>query len=195
MRWINLLNNSKIPYNIYKLNTNDSTIVCKKYNNQNYSTIILHGSIYIIKVFENKKTIPIVILNKNSLFNTKDITNEFYYQLIALERTYILTVKIDNTNKLSSELMINIIESYRKTLNSYQIINETMNQKHRKNRVMQMILFLLFEFGIVNQKQIQLPFKVSQRNLAKITGTNKKTINQIINNISKKSHINYHKKN
>nr|WMP11926.1 Global nitrogen transcriptional regulator [Laurencia australis]WMP12138.1 Global nitrogen transcriptional regulator [Laurencia australis] len=194
MRWINLLNNCKIPYNIYKLNKNDSTIICTQYNNQNYLTIILHGSIYIIKIFENKKVIPIVILGKNSLFSTKDISNRFYYQLIALEKTYILTVKIKNPNKLSSELMINIIESYRKTLNSYQIINETINQKHKKNRVIQMILFLLFEFGIINQKQIQLPFKISQKNLAKITGTNKKTINKIINNIKIKYNTNYSKK-
>nr|YP_010951625.1 Global nitrogen transcriptional regulator [Laurencia catarinensis]WMP12564.1 Global nitrogen transcriptional regulator [Laurencia catarinensis] len=194
MRWINLLNNCQIPYNIYKLNKNDSTIICKQYNNQNYLTIILHGSIYIIKIFENKKTIPIVILNKNSLFTTQDINNQFYYQLIALEKTYILTVKIDNVDKLSSELMIKIIESYRKTLNSYQMINESMNQKHKNNRVIQMILFLLFKLGIVSKTQIQLPFKVSQKNLAKITGTNKKTINQIINSIKRKSITNNSKK-
>nr|WMP12353.1 Global nitrogen transcriptional regulator [Laurencia verruciformis] len=194
MKWINLLNNCKIPYNIYKLNKNDSTIICNRYNNQNHLTIILHGSIYIIKIFENKKAIPIVILNKNSLFNTTDISNRFYYQLIALDKTYILTVKIDNASELSSELMINIIESYKKTLNLYQIIHETMNHKHKKNRVIQMILFFLFEFGIVNQTQIQIPFKVSQKNLAKITGTNKKTVNQIINNIKKRSNITYSKK-
>nr|YP_010952059.1 Global nitrogen transcriptional regulator [Laurencia obtusa]WMP12998.1 Global nitrogen transcriptional regulator [Laurencia obtusa] len=194
MKWINLLNNCKIPYNIYKLNKNDSTIICNRYNNQNHLTIILHGSIYIIKIFENKKAIPIVILNKNSLFNTTDISNRFYYQLIALDKTYILTVKIDNASELSSELMTNIIESYKKTLNLYQIMHETMNQKHKKNRVIQMILFFLFEFGIVNQTQIQIPFKVSQKNLAKITGTNKKTVNQIINTITKKSNITYSKK-
>lgn len=192
MRWINLLNNCKIPYSTYKLNKNDSIIICN--NNSDYLTIILHGSIYIIKIFDNKKVIPIVILNKNSLFNTKDINNRFYYKLIALERTYILTVKIENKSKLSSELMVNIIESYRKTLYSYQMMNETMKQKHKKNKIIQMILFLLFEFGIIHQTQIQLPFKVSQKNLAKITGINKKTINQIINTINKKSNINYNKK-
>nr|YP_009391736.1 global nitrogen transcriptional regulator [Laurenciella marilzae]ARW59880.1 global nitrogen transcriptional regulator [Laurenciella marilzae] len=194
MKWINLLNNCKIPYYIYKLHKNDSTIICSKYNSKNTLTIVLHGSIYIIKIFSNKKIIPTVILNKDSIFNIANVSNQFYYQLIALEKTYILTIKVQNLQKLNNQLMIHLIESYKNTLNSYQIMNETTNQKFRKNQVLQTILYLFFEFGIVNKKQIQLPFKISLKNLANITGMNQETISKIIKEINNKSNISYCKK-
>lgn len=184
MKWINSLNNSKVPYYIYKLNKNDSIIISCEYKNHNQLLIVLHGSVYILKNFGKKQVIPIVILNKNSIFSISYLNNQFYYQFIALEKTYILIIKNYNIKKLDGQLMLNIIQSYQKTLSAYEIMNEAINQKYTKNKVIQIILLIFFQFGIINKKQIQLPFKISQKDLAIMTGTNKATLNKIIKEVS-----------
>nr|YP_009944679.1 global nitrogen transcriptional regulator [Osmundea sinicola]QFR99973.1 global nitrogen transcriptional regulator [Osmundea sinicola] len=184
MKWINSLNNSKVPYYIYKLNKNDSIIISYEYKNHNQLLIVLHGSVYILKNFGKKQVIPIVILNKNSIFSISYLNNQFYYQFIALEKTYILIIKNYNIKQLDGQLMLNIIQSYQKTLSAYEIMNEAINQKYTKNKVIQIILLIFFQFGIINKKQIQLPFKISQKDLAIMTGTNKATLNKIIKEVS-----------
>nr|ARW68800.1 global nitrogen transcriptional regulator [Palisada sp.] len=194
MKWIKFLNNCKIPYYVYKLNKNDSIIICDQYCSKHQIIIILHGSIYIMKIFANKNLIPIVILNKNSIFSTSNINSQFYYQLIALEKTYVLTIKLKTKHKLSNQLMLNILEGYQKTLNSHQIMTEAINQKYKKDRVLYIILILFFQFGTINNKQVRLPFKISQKNLAQITGTSKETINKITREVNQKFNISYCKK-
>lgn len=184
MKWINSLNTCKVPYYIYKLNKNDSTIICNEYQHENQFIIVLHGSIYILKNFGNKQVIPIVILNKNSIFSTNYLNSQFYYQFIALEKTYLIIMNNTTIKQLNGQLMFSIIQSYQKTLGAYEIMNEAINQKYAKNKVIQVILLMFFQFGIINKEQIQLPFKISQTELAIITGTNRATLNKIIKEIS-----------
>ena len=187
MKWINFLKSYKIPYYIYKLNTNDSLIICDEYNKKKQLAIILHGSIYITKNFKNKKTITIVLLNKNSIFNGNYTNYQFYYQLTALETTYILTIKGETIKKLANKPINSIIKSYKKTCNAYQIMNEAINQTNKKNKVLQIILLIFLQFGIINKKEVELPFKISQKNLSTISGASTTTVNKIIKDIIKKN--------
>nr|ARW60289.1 global nitrogen transcriptional regulator [Laurencieae sp.] len=196
MKWISCLTNCNIPYYIYKLNRDDATIVYNKYNNQNQLIIILHGSIYAIKIFANKKITPVVVLGKDSIFSTNRLSGHFYYKLIALEKTYIISLNINKVQKVTrsnTKLILKIIKSYQQTFSTYQIINEAMHQKYKKNRVFQLILLIFFQFGTISRTEIKLPFKISQKNLAIITGTNKETINKIIKEIKKISNIKHYR--
>lgn len=195
MTWINEFSNSQIPYYIYKLNKNDSIIY--NYNSDdNQSLIVLNGTIYILKIFTNKEIIPIAILNSNHIINLNSFTinKKSYYKIIAFETTYIISFSVNNLKYNSSRyksLIINIVYSYELTLKKYEIMNNILMHKHIKDRLIQLILFLSLEFGIVNQKQIIIPFKISQKSLANIVGSNNITINKIITKLSKKMLIKY----
>nr|YP_010171051.1 global nitrogen transcriptional regulator [Chondria tumulosa]QSD57192.1 global nitrogen transcriptional regulator [Chondria tumulosa] len=190
--WIHSLKNSQIPYCIYKISDKDSIILSNKYKNKNQFIIILYGSLYITKIFKNKQIQPIIILNENNIFHNNKNDNKFYYKLTALEKSYIISIKTNKikiSSQISYKLINNIIESYKKTFMTYQLINEATNEKYIKNRVIKIILLLFSQFGIFNKKKVYLPFKISQKSLAIISGTNPKTISKIINQIRKKSSI------
>nr|YP_009391942.1 global nitrogen transcriptional regulator [Acrosorium ciliolatum]ARW60086.1 global nitrogen transcriptional regulator [Acrosorium ciliolatum] len=195
MKWINEFSNSQIPYYIYKLNKGDS-IIYNCNSDYNKSFIVLRGIIYILKIFTNQEIIPIAILNTNNIINLNPfkINKQNYYKIIALDKTYIISFNInklkynDNINK---SLILNIIFSYELTLEKYERMNSILIHKHIKYRVIQLILFLCLDFGIINQKQVIIPFKLSQKSLAKITGSNQITINKMINKLSKNMLITY----
>nr|YP_009392773.1 global nitrogen transcriptional regulator [Bostrychia tenella]ARW61335.1 global nitrogen transcriptional regulator [Bostrychia tenella] len=195
MKWINFFANYSIPYYIYKIEKEDSILLNNSYKNVNKSIIIIHGSIYIIKIFINQEILPVAILGKNNIFTLKEknVNYKFYYKLIALETTYLISFSLNNL-KNNYALLLNIIKSYNNTLEKYEVMNEIISQKYAKNRTVQLILFLCLEFGIVNKKEVYLPFKLSQRSLAIMSHTNKTTINKIIKYTWKKINIKYSNK-
>nr|QCI04547.1 global nitrogen transcriptional regulator [Apoglossum ruscifolium] len=88
MKWINKFSESQIPYYIYKLNKGDQ-ILYKNTINYNNCMIILNGVLCILKTFNNKKIFTIAILSTNDSINLKyfNINIQYYYKLIALEKT------------------------------------------------------------------------------------------------------------
>nr|YP_009397936.1 global nitrogen transcriptional regulator [Sonderella linearis]ARW67122.1 global nitrogen transcriptional regulator [Sonderella linearis] len=200
MKWINFFVNQNIPHYIYKLNKNDIIIINRINSYTEKSIIILYGSLYIINTFTNQEELPLTILNKNNIFDINNLNTNYrsYYQLIALEKTYIISFQfnhIKNIKEMDKYHLINIINSYQKTINKYETMNKILSHKYIKNRLIQLILFLFLEFGNIHGKQIYIPFKISQKNLAIITGTNKTTINKVMKYISKTLFINYAIKN
>nr|QCI05746.1 global nitrogen transcriptional regulator [Cryptopleura ramosa] len=195
MKWINEFSNSQIPYYIYKLNKGD-TIIYNCNSDYNKSLVILNGIIYLIKIFTNQEIIPLAILNTNHIINLNPfrINQQNYYKIIALEKTYIISFNINklkyNSNTYKS-LILNIMLSYELTIKQYEIMNCILMQKHIKDRLIQLILFLSLNFGIIHQKQIIIPFQLSQKNLGTIVGSNKITINKIINKLSQAMLIRY----
>nr|YP_009396895.1 global nitrogen transcriptional regulator [Ophidocladus simpliciusculus]ARW66081.1 global nitrogen transcriptional regulator [Ophidocladus simpliciusculus] len=198
MKWITFLVNCNIKYYIYKLYKEDSIII--ENNNHNAKTlVILCGSTYLIKYFANAEFLPIAILSKDNIFNiiTSSSNQKFYYKLTAIEKTYIIAFPqcaLNKKQKSHVNFLENIVKSYYKTLKKYEIMNEIINQKYLKNRTIQLLLSILLEFGIVKQNNIHIPFKVSNKNLAIMTGTNKTTISKIMKEIYKNLNIKYSSK-
>lgn len=200
MKWINFFSNDNISYYTYKLNTEDSIIIHNSQFTKNQAIIILCGSIYIVKTFVNKETLPLVILKKNNILNFNSLKTKFkyYYKLTALEKTYILSFKIpydsQNKKKISYNLFISMMDSYNKTISQYEKMNEVMSHKYAKNRIIQLILLLCTEFGIVTKKQIQIPFKISQKSLATLSHTQKNNVNKTIKYLYHNTPIKYSNK-
>nr|YP_009395264.1 global nitrogen transcriptional regulator [Bryothamnion seaforthii]ARW64032.1 global nitrogen transcriptional regulator [Bryothamnion seaforthii] len=190
MKWLSFLSSQKIPYYVYKLNREDSIIIHKYSLETNQSIIVAYGSIYVSKIFTNTETLPIALLGKNSIFikENNNINNEFYYQLTALETTYIISFKEDDLKgivKFRINLIGILISSYKKTIEEYEAMNQVMCQRYLKNRIYQLILLICLKFGIISDTKIQIPFQVSNKHIATITGTNTTNISKLLRNISK----------
>nr|YP_009398779.1 global nitrogen transcriptional regulator [Kuetzingia canaliculata]ARW67965.1 global nitrogen transcriptional regulator [Kuetzingia canaliculata] len=198
MKWINFLIGQNIPYYIYKLHKEDTIIVNYYVSQINKIILIIDGSIYCVKVFPNKELLPIALLKKNNLFRIEQskTKQQFYYQLKALKKTYIITFNLNDIyKKTSNSFLIDILYSYDDTLKQYEIMNEIMSQKYIKNRIFQIILLLCLQFGKVNQNKIYLTFKISYRELAILSGTNKTTVSRILKKMNRDKLIEYYKKN
>lgn len=189
MRWIYALKNSKFTYRVYKLNINDSVIIYKKYWQKNNLLIVLHGTLYAMKIFKNKKKISTIILNRNKVFKAHLDNSESYYKLIALEKSYITNINIDNIqikNPISKKLLGNVMNSYKETIKIYETLNRIIQERQTSKRIIQNIFFILLHFGLIKNKQIYLPFKLSQKNLSSISQTSQGKTSQVIKEINRR---------
>lgn len=195
MQWINTLNNYNIPYYIYKLNKGDKII----YGNSitySQSIIILYGTIYLFKTLNHHKIFPLAILHTNNIINLTNLysDNKYYYKLIALENTYIISFNIKEIKpsiKLKTNIFLRIIHSQQLTLKNYERMNLILKHRYIKYRIIQMILLLFLQFGVINNNSIYIPFHLSQKYLTIILGTNKTIVNQTIQQLIKKMIIKY----
>ncbi len=195
MTWIHFFSNSKVPFYIYKLNCGDSIIQSNNIQD-NKCFIILHGIIHIIQIFTNNEILPVAIFNKNNIIDMKTtlISNKSYYKIIAIKETYIISfpyAKLEYNSKTNMKLLNNLINGYKMTLYKHEIMRQILAHKYIKSRIIQLILFLSIEFGIIERTQVILPFKIKKTDIAIITGTNINTVNKIIKQLHKHKIIHY----
>nr|YP_010619360.1 Global nitrogen transcriptional regulator [Amplisiphonia pacifica]WAX03373.1 Global nitrogen transcriptional regulator [Amplisiphonia pacifica] len=188
MKWIKLLTQNKIPYYIYKLKKEDFIILNKNTDN---IIIILSGIIFITKVFTNKELLPIAILDKHNILITSNKETKTYYKIVSLEKAYILTLNKYNLKKSTTGILIEIelLNNYNKTISNYEAMNNIMSQKKIKNRILQLIFTICLQFGKIESQRILIPFKLSNKNIAILTGTSENTVNKIIKRIYKQGII------
>nr|YP_009399597.1 global nitrogen transcriptional regulator [Dictyomenia sonderi]ARW69203.1 global nitrogen transcriptional regulator [Dictyomenia sonderi] len=189
MQWIKFLTQHKIPYYIYKLRKEDYIILNK--TDHNKIIIILSGIVFITKVFPNRELLPIAILDKNNILIKSKKKTTIYYKIIALDTAYILTLNEYNLNKnnISVLIGINLLNSYKKTIEQYETMNNIISQKDTKNRILQLIFIICLKFGKVKSQKIFIPFTLSNKNIAILTGTSENTVNKVIRKIYKQSII------
>lgn len=185
MKWIQNFSNSKIPFYIYELNKGDYityTIGTLK----NKYIIILYGIAYIIKIFSNKETIILGILEKNNIIKEPKYQMYGNYSIIAIQKTFLLSFTwqdiIKNQN-IQLSLLNNILISYNQTLYKYEKMVYILSHKSAKNRIIQLILFLSQEFCIIQNNYIVIPFYISQTTMSTIIGSNKSTVNKIMHEL------------
>ena len=177
---------------MYKLNRNDSIIIYEKYWPKNNLLIVLYGTLYAMKIFKNKKKISTIILNRNKVFKAHLDHSDSYYKLIALEKSYITNINIDNVQikvPVSKKLLENVINSYKETIKIYETLNRIIQERQTSKRIIQNIFFILLHFGLIKNKQIYLPFKLSQKNLSFISQTSPGRTSKVIKKINQQCQI------
>ena len=117
MKWIIFLAKNKIPYHIYKLNIEDK-IILSNINNKKI-LIIIEGTLIITKISQNKTRLPIAIIEKNDIFINQQSEKKIYYEVKAINHTYIMIIneKVFKQKKIHTNN--SIIESYYQTINRY----------------------------------------------------------------------------
>nr|YP_010195831.1 global nitrogen transcriptional regulator [Crassiphycus birdiae]UAD83228.1 global nitrogen transcriptional regulator [Crassiphycus birdiae] len=193
--WMQLFFESKIPFYIYKLYKGDA-LIFKFYAKCKPLIIVFYGTVYIMKVFTNGESIFLAILTSNSIidfgFNSCD-SNYIYYKVVALENTYFIKFcwldYINNFQYLST--VIKLLDLFRYTLHQYENSSYILSHKSTRYRVIQLLLFLCREFGILNNNYIIIPFELSQKTISYITGSNPITVNKIIRYLVNRLFIQY----
>lgn len=193
MKWIQNFSDSKIPFYIYELNKGDY-ITYTIDTLANKHIIILHGIAYIIKIFSNQETIILGILEENTIIKEPKHQKYGNYGIVAMQNTFLLSFTwqdiLQNKN-IQLSLLKNILISYNQTLYNYEKMVDILSHKSAKNRVIQLILFLSQEFCIIQNNYIIIPFYVSQTTISIIIGSNKSTVNKIINELCQVCIISY----
>nr|YP_009510729.1 global nitrogen transcriptional regulator [Gracilaria ferox]AXI96402.1 global nitrogen transcriptional regulator [Gracilaria ferox] len=196
-KWEQLFFESEIPFYTYKLNKGDALILnyqakCKPF------TIICYGTVYLMKIFTNSESIFISILTYKSIidFNFFD-SNYIYYKVVALENTYFMKFfwldYIAHCQYLSTS--IKLLDLFRYTLRQYESSSSILIHKSIKYRVVQLLLLLCKDFGVLNNNYVLIPFELSQKTISYITGSNQTTVNKVVNFLIERLFIKYVIKN
>nr|UAT97797.1 global nitrogen transcriptional regulator [Ahnfeltia fastigiata] len=196
MKWINSLSKEKVPFQIYKLNKGDAIISRPDYDNSKL-LIILDGYIYLMKVFTNKETLSIGILNTNSIIDIKFILSKnkhYYYKALAISSTFIISFEIKNIlnlKTLEKRLIEDVLKSYILTIAKYEIMTNILAHKDIKNRLIQLLLILCEECGVIKNHYIIIPLKLSHSTLSLIIGSNRVTIARLMKRLQQRMLISY----
>nr|YP_010198873.1 global nitrogen transcriptional regulator [Gracilaria tikvahiae]UAD88106.1 global nitrogen transcriptional regulator [Gracilaria tikvahiae]UAD88309.1 global nitrogen transcriptional regulator [Gracilaria tikvahiae] len=196
-KWKQIFSESEIPFYIYKLNKGDSLIFQYQAKYQPL-IIVFYGTVYIMKIFTNSEAIFLAILTNKSIidFNFFD-SNYVYYKVVALENTYLIKFfwldYIAHCKYLSTS--IKLLDLFRYTLRQYESSSYILMHKSIRYRVVQLLLLLCKDFGILNNNYVLIPFELSQKTISYITGSNPITVNKIVNFLIKRLFIKYIVKN
>jgi len=149
----------------------------------------------ILKIFTNGENICMNLLYKKQIIpNIKSNIkqhNNYYYKIVAIKKTVIATIP---SQVLNERIKKNIA-----CFQEFQIIyNKSKNDivnilvyKNTKKRVIQLLLTLSKNFGKIKPKYIIIPFHLSHKTIATITGSQRITISRIMYALKKKKLINY----
>uniref|UniRef100_A0A2H4FRY2 Global nitrogen transcriptional regulator n=1 Tax=Kappaphycus alvarezii TaxID=38544 RepID=A0A2H4FRY2_9FLOR len=155
MKWINHFLNSKIPFYTYKLNKNDSIIYTQQITT-NRPLILLHGIVYVLKIFTNQEIITLAILESGNIIYNPIPTENCYYKIIALKETFVISFSwkdlINNSQYIANSFTADFLKSYGKTIQKYEAMNNILAHKYVKNRVIQLILVLLRDLSTIKKK-------------------------------------------
>lgn len=186
MHWIIFFHTNKIPYEVYKLHKGDSIILSD--TNFQYLTIILNGAVTLMKIISNEEIIPLAILSKNEIIDSKNAENS-YYRLIALSTTYVIKTKSISLSWKQDNILgqLNISKFYQKTVKQYEEMLIVSNQKNTKKRIILFILFLFLKFGKIKQHRLIISFNILKQNIATMTNTKNSTVSKILEKVQIKS--------
>ncbi len=181
MKWTKFLITNQTPYYLHKIDKKDSVII--KTVNTNQIIIVLAGTSYITERFTNKEILPLEILTQNSMFTINKLNRNIYYEITPLETTYILNIEENIFQYKNAYIPNKIKNNYSKE--AYKIINTIIKQKNITNRIIQLILLLLLHRGDIKGTNIHMPFQLSNKNIATLTGTSINTATKVMNKIYK----------
>lgn len=187
MEWIYHFSNYKIPFYIYKINKGESIAhTLQSYNSR--CIIILNGVVYLMKIFNNEEIIGLGIFHEKDIITIKEDQKNLYCNcaITALRTTFLMIFELEDIVDrfyTKTDLLKTIILSYDRTFYKYEMMNTILSHKSCRNRLIQLILCLCEEFGVIEKNSIIIPFSIPQTTLSIIVGCNTGTINKLFHDL------------
>lgn len=201
MKWLIHLENYNISFNTSFLKKEDY-ILTRKYIDHYKIIYIVNGFMQANQVFTNGEIICHKLLYKSNAFiniepyiyskNQTDIN--YYYNIKALTDTTIIIIdpkEFIQKLKNNTELLYTIIYLHH---DKNQDIVRILSHKGTKKRLVQFLLIMIENFGRLTEQKIIIPFNLSHYNIGTIIGSQRITVNKIMNNLKKNNVINYNEK-
>lgn len=185
MKWLIKLEYYDMSFNIKVLKKDDCIINNQKTSNHRM-IYILDGFMQKMQKFNNGEIINTQLLYSNDIFidtqqsvQINDQPNNYFYKFKALTQTTIIVI---NQKKLLKKIQKEYrLYDYYYNLNQEMLI--ILSHKNTKKRLIQLLLILIKNFGILSSNKIFVPFNISHNNIANIIGSQRITVNRIMNQL------------
>ena len=189
MKWLRYLEAYNISFNINILNREDSIIV----NRNNCTIYIIDGFMQKLQVFTNKETLCTQLLYSHHVLKKfKSTKKNFYlnknysYRFVALTKTIILSInqkELINKGGKYNQLIYSL--DYSKLIYNKDIIT-IISHKNTKKRLIQFLLIIIERLGIFKEDKFLIPLNLPHYTIATIIGSQRITVNKIMNELKKK---------
>ena len=192
MRWLRKLEDSNLSFYIHQLKERDAILTNNQKNNKQI-IYILEGTMKLLKVFSNNEKICVRLVHRNEIINCSEFNllqvGKYYYSLTAVTYSIIATMqtkefKIKTKKKLQASMYT------LKYLNHNSIIY-ILSHRNTKKRSVQMLLILMQKLGQIRDQKAIIPFHLSHQTIAAITGSQRVTVNRVMNNLKQNGIISY----
>ena len=197
MEWLTYLEKQNISFKVNILNKKDSILI----NKDNKIIYIVDGFMQKLQVFTNGEKLCTQLLYKDHILTKIKLTKQlpykrhnYYYELIALKRTIIITfekqeliIKSNTYNQFISPL-------YSLNSNYNEDIISITSHKNTTKRLIQFLFVLIERLGVLTKQQIIIPLNLSHYTIATIIGSQRITVNRIMNELKKKGILSYDNK-
>nr|YP_009502067.1 global nitrogen transcriptional regulator [Porolithon onkodes]ASB29669.1 global nitrogen transcriptional regulator [Porolithon onkodes] len=188
MKWLQYLETYNISFNIKILNTEDSIII----NKNNYAVYIIDGFMQKLQVFTNKETLCTQLLYSNHILEIFKLTQNklclnrnYSYKFVALKKTIILIVhKKEFINKSNKYNQLIYSLAYFKLIYNGDIL-AIISHKNTRKRLIQFLFIIIERLGIFKKNRFLIPFNLPHSTIATIIGSQRITVNKIMNKLKK----------
>ena len=192
MRWLRKLENSNLSFYIHQLKEQDAILTNNQKNNKQI-ICILEGSMKLLKIFSNNEKICVRLMHRNEIINCSEFNllqaGKYYYSLTAVTYSIIATIQAKEFKiKAKKKLQASICKL--KYLNHNSVIY-ILSHRNTKKRIVQMLLILMQKLGQIRDHKAIIPFHLSHQTIAAITGSQRVTVNRIMNNLKQNGIISY----
>lgn len=187
MKWLNKLEDYNLSFKVKIIYKNDC-IIADKNLDEHKILVILDGFMQKIKTFTNGETITLKLLYSTDVFTNTYIEirspclkTNYYYKFKALTDTIIIVLnrkELDKKTKKHYSKSFLLHEIYHYENND---ILKILAHQNIAKRIIQLLLILTQHFGKVRKDKIYIPFNLSQNNIANIVGSQRVTVNRIMN--------------
>jgi len=197
MKWLVDLENFNISFNIKILQKNDYILANEE--RKNYKRVyILDGFIQKLQIFTNGEVTCLQLLYNNDQFNNIKACNKkqkkiinYYHQFKALKTSALIIIQEKEwVNKLQTHKQFTSKCNYIQS-NTNQDILSILSHKNIKKRLIQLLLILAEKFGVLANETIFIPINISHYTIAIIIGSQRITVNRIMNKLKRERLIYY----
>lgn len=154
-----------------------------------------------LQVFTNGEKLCTQLLYKDHILKKIKLTKHLpykrsnhYYELIALKRTIIITFEEQELILKSGIYNQFIYQLHSLSSNYNEDIIGITSHKNTKKRLIQFLFVLIERLGVLTKKQVIIPLNLSHYTIATIIGSQRITVNRIMNELKKKGTLSYDNK-
>ncbi len=187
MKWLNKLENYNLSFKVKIIYKNDC-IIADRQSTEHKILFILDGFMQKVKIFTNGEMITLKLLYNTDIFtNIKPeikspySKTNYYYQFKALTDTIIIVLNKKELDKQTKKDYFKPSLLHEIYYDENDDILKILAHQNITKRIIQLLLILIQHFGRIRKNKICIPFNLSQNNIANIIGSQRVTVNRIMN--------------
>ena len=197
MKWLEKLENCNASFHIHILDKKDFIFITKA-NKQKYIVYMLDGLTQFLQIFTNSEKICMQLLQKDHVMAYHSFQGKENNCVIisAITKTKIIAIPSDEyaEAKIKDIKIETLRENILNKQNKNNAIASILSHRNTKKRIVQLLMILIKQFGEIKRNKITIPFHLSHKTIANIIGSQRITVNKIMNSLKQNHTLSYNNK-